>query len=43
MGALRQVATETAETVVSRLTGVAPDPVRLSNAVGAAMSARGVG
>lgn len=43
MGALRQVATETAETVVSRLTGVTPDPERLNNAVGAAMSARGVG
>ena len=43
MGALRQVATETAETVVSRLTGAAPDPARLSDAVGAAMSARGVG
>lgn len=43
MGALRQVATETAETVVSRLTGASPDPVALSNAVGAAMSARGVG
>lgn len=43
MSALRQVATETAVTVVTRLTGAAPDPQGLNNAVGAALSARGVG
>ena len=36
MGALRQVATETAETVVTRLTGAAPDQQRVGNTVGAA-------
>lgn len=43
MQALRQVATETAATVVTRLTGVAPDPNRLDGAIGSALAARGVG
>ncbi len=43
MGALRQVATETAATVVTRLTGVAPDQRRLDGAIGSALAARGVG
>jgi F-type H+-transporting ATPase subunit b len=43
MSALRQVATETAATVVTRLTGVAPDPNRLDGAIGSALAARGVG
>ncbi|MGE0222317.1 MAG: hypothetical protein AB7F35_14590 [Acetobacteraceae bacterium] len=43
MGALRQVATETAETVVTRLTGSAADKQRVDRAVGAALSARGIG
>jgi F-type H+-transporting ATPase subunit b len=43
MGALRQVATETAATVVTRLTGVPPDAGRLDGAIGSALAARGVG
>ena len=43
MGALRQVATETAATVVTRLTGVVPDEARLDNAIGSALAARGIG
>jgi F-type H+-transporting ATPase subunit b len=43
MSALRQVATETAGTVIHRLTGAAPDGQRLNRAVGTALSARGVG
>jgi F-type H+-transporting ATPase subunit b len=43
MSALRQVATETAATVVTRLTGVAPDPGRLDHAIGSALAARGIG
>ena len=43
MSALRQVATETAATVVRRLTGVAPDAGRLNSAIAAALAARGVG
>jgi F-type H+-transporting ATPase subunit b len=43
MGALRQVATETTASVVTRLTGTAPDQSRLDGAVAAAMAARGVG
>jgi len=43
MGALRQVATETAATVVSRLTGVSPDARRLDGAIGSALAARGIG
>jgi F-type H+-transporting ATPase subunit b len=41
VGALRQVATETAEAVVTRLTGKAAEPDRLQEAVDAAMAARG--
>jgi len=43
MSALRQVASETAATVVSRLTGVSPDPGRLETTVASALAARGVG
>lgn len=43
MAALRQVATDTAATVVTRLTGAAPDEVRLDGAVGGALAARGMG
>jgi len=43
MNALRQVATETAATVVTRLSGVAPDAGRLDGAIGSALAARGVG
>jgi F-type H+-transporting ATPase subunit b len=42
MTALRQVATETAATVVTRLTGAAPDAARLDGAVGSALAARGI-
>ncbi len=41
MGALRQVATEAATSVVSRLTGQAPDPAHIDAAVGDALAARG--
>ena len=40
MGALRQVAAETALSVVSRLTGAEPDRARVDAAVGDAMAAR---
>jgi F-type H+-transporting ATPase subunit b len=43
MSALRQVATDTAATVVTRLTGVAPDTGRLDGAIGSALAARGIG
>jgi len=43
MGALRQVATETADTVVTRLTGASPDRQRLGQAIGSALTARGIG
>jgi F-type H+-transporting ATPase subunit b len=43
MRALRQVATETATTVVTRLTGTAPDARRLESAVDSALAARGIG
>jgi F-type H+-transporting ATPase subunit b len=43
MNALRQVATETAATVVTRLTGTAPDAARLDGAIGSALAARGIG
>ena len=43
LGALRQVATDTASLVVSRLTGRAPDPQAIESAVAAALSARGQG
>ncbi len=42
MGALRQVASDTAAEVVSRLTGTAPDQGRVANTVGAVMASRGV-
>ncbi len=43
MGALRQVATETAATVVTRLTGTPPDAGDLDAAIGSALAARGLG
>ncbi len=43
MSALREVATETAATVVARLTGMAPDQQRLDGAIRTALAARGVG
>jgi F-type H+-transporting ATPase subunit b len=43
MRALRQVATDTATTVVTRLTGTAPDARRLESAVDSALAARGIG
>ncbi|MDT7951526.1 MAG: F0F1 ATP synthase subunit B [Acetobacteraceae bacterium] len=42
MGALRQVASETATAVVSRLTGRSPDSARIDAAVGDIMSRGGV-
>ncbi len=42
LGALRQVATETAATVVARLTGSMADPARLDRAVTAALAGRGL-
>jgi F-type H+-transporting ATPase subunit b len=41
MSALRQVATETASTVILRLTGTAPDTSTVEGAVGSALTARG--
>jgi F-type H+-transporting ATPase subunit b len=43
MTALRQVATETAATVVTRLTGTVPDAGRLDGAIGSVLAARGIG
>ena len=43
MGALRQVAADTATVVVTRLTGTAPTPGVLDRAVDAALAARGQG
>lgn len=43
MSAIRQVATETATTVVARLTGTTPDSAQVDNAVGSALTARGLG
>jgi F-type H+-transporting ATPase subunit b len=43
MTALRQVATETAATVVTRLAGAAPEAGRLDRAIGSALSQRGIG
>ena len=43
MSALNQVATDTAVTVIARLTGMSPDPQRVTAAVGAALAARGQG
>ena len=40
---LREVATETATTVISRLTGAAPDRVRLDSAIRTAIAARPAG
>ncbi len=42
MGAIRQVATETASTVITRLTGAAPETGMLDSAVGSALAARGI-
>ena len=41
--ALREVATETAATVIGRLTGAPPDQGRLDGAIGAALAARRIG
>lgn len=41
--ALREVATDTAATVVGRLTGAPPDQARLDGAIGAALAARRLG
>lgn len=41
LGALRQVAGETATAVVTRLTGAAPDATAIDQAVGAQLAARG--
>ena len=43
LAALPGVATDTAVALVTRLTGVAPDPARLSGAINSAMAARGAG
>lgn len=43
LGALRQVATDTASTVIGRLTGRPADPRLVDRAVGAALAARGQG
>lgn len=43
MSALHQVATETAVTVIARLTGTSPDPRRVDAAVATALAARGQG
>ena len=43
MSALHQVATDTATTMIARLTGAAPDPRRVDGAVAAALTARGHG
>jgi F-type H+-transporting ATPase subunit b len=43
MSALREVATETAATVITRLTGAPPDQGRLSGAIGAALASRQIG
>jgi len=43
IGALRQVATDTAATVITRLTGAPPESARLDGAIGAALAARGAG
>lgn len=42
MGALRQVAADTASEVVTRLTGAAPDQGRVATTVGAVLSSRGI-
>lgn len=43
MSALRQVATETAVTVVTRLAGTTPDAASLDGAIASALAARGIG
>ncbi|HUD62329.1 MAG TPA: F0F1 ATP synthase subunit B' [Acetobacteraceae bacterium] len=43
MSALREVATETAATVIARLTGAPADPERLNGAVGVALATRRIG
>ena len=43
LGALHEVATDTANTVIARLTGAAPDPRRVDTAVAAALTARARG
>jgi F-type H+-transporting ATPase subunit b len=43
LGALRQVATETASVLIGRLTGAAPDRAALDAAIGAELAARGQG
>ncbi len=43
MSAIRQVATETAATVVARLTGMSPNSAQVENAVSSALAARGLG
>jgi F-type H+-transporting ATPase subunit b len=43
LAALPGVATDTAVALITRLTGAAPDPARLSGAIKAAMAARGAG
>ncbi len=43
MSAIRQVATETAATVVARLTGMSPNSAQVENAVSSALAARGIG
>jgi F-type H+-transporting ATPase subunit b len=43
MSALHQVASDTATTVIARLTGASPDPRRVDAAVAAALTARGQG
>jgi F-type H+-transporting ATPase subunit b len=42
MGALRQVARETAATIVTRLTAAAPDEGRLDHAIGSALAVHGI-
>jgi hypothetical protein len=42
MAALREAASDTADMLVTRLTGRAPDAEALRNAVGAALAARGL-
>lgn len=43
VAALRQVATETANTVITRLTGQPADPARVASTVGSLLAARGQG
>jgi F-type H+-transporting ATPase subunit b len=43
LAALPGVATDTAVALITRLTGAAPDPAKLSGAINAAMAARGAG